>query len=138
MKCPAIPPYHYPTDLGYKYQIAHRLFALKRFDEAIPMFQQARSDPKLKVDASVLLGRAFLEAGYPDEAADTLQSVMDEYEVKGDERSKEMYYWNGRALEEKGSLEQALKRFSQVAQWEFTYQDVQTRIKALRAKKKAD
>lgn len=125
----------YPTDLGLKYQVANRLFALKRYDEAIPTFQQARVDPKIKNDASILLGRAFLESGYVDEAVDTFQQIIDGYELKGDERSKEMNYWQGRALEEKGTMDQALKRYSQVAQWEFTYRDVQARIKALRVKK---
>ncbi|MGE5612334.1 MAG: tetratricopeptide repeat protein [Bacillota bacterium] len=125
----------YPTDLSLRYQIANRLFALKRYDEAIPVFQQARVDPKISNDATVLLGRAFLEAGFVDEAIDTLQQIIDTYDVKGDERSKDMNYWQGRALEQKGNLEQALKRYSQVAQWEFTYRDVQTRIKTLRAKK---
>lgn len=123
----------YPSDLSLKYEVANRLFDLGRFDESIPMFQQARSDPKLKNDASVSLGRAFLEAGFADEAAETLQVVVDEYQLKGDDRSKEMYYWQGRAFEAKANNEMALKRYSQVAQWEFTYKDVQQRIRALRA-----
>jgi hypothetical protein len=54
--------------------------------------------------------------------------------LKGDDRSKEMYYWQGRAYEEKGTDDMAIKRYSQVAQWEFTYRDVQQRIRALRGK----
>ena len=126
----------YPTDLGLKYQMATRLFYLKRFDDAIPAFQQARADPKLKNDAQILLGRSFLEAGFIDEAIETLHGVIDDYQIKGDDRSKEMYYWEGRAQEEKGDVDQALKRYSQVFQWESTYRDVQARIRALRVKKK--
>jgi tetratricopeptide (TPR) repeat protein len=116
--------------------MATRLFYLKRFDDAIPAFQQARADPKLKNDAQILLGRSFLEVGFVDEAIETLHGVIVDYEIKGDDRSKEMYYWEGRAQEEKGDVGQALKRYSQVFQWESTYRDVQTRIRALRAKKK--
>jgi tetratricopeptide (TPR) repeat protein len=126
----------YPTDLTLKYQMATRLFALKRYDEAIPAFQQSRADPKLKNDARILLGRAFLDAGFVDEAIDTLREVIEEYQLKGDDRSKEMYYWEGRAQEEKGDIEQAIKRYSQVFQWESTYRDVQARIRNLRPKKK--
>jgi tetratricopeptide (TPR) repeat protein len=122
----------YPSDLALKHEVAERLFELGRYDESIPMFQQARSDPKLKVDASVSLGRAFLEAGFVDEAIETLQVVLDEYQLKGDDRSKEMYYWQGRAFETRGNAEMSLKRYSQVAQWEFTYKDVQQRIRAMR------
>jgi hypothetical protein len=124
----------YPTDLTLRYLMALRLFALKRYDEAIPEFQNSRQDPKVKVDASIALGRSFLEAEYVEEAIETLQAVIDEYQLKGDDRSKEMYYWQGRALEKKGAIDLAIKRYSQVAQWEFTYRDVQGRIKDLRGR----
>jgi hypothetical protein len=45
----------------------------------------------------------------------------------------EMYYWWGRALEQIGDRATAQKAFSQVAQWDFNYRDVQVRIKNLRA-----
>lgn len=123
---------NYPTDLTYKYEAARRLFLLERYSEAIPMFQTARQDPKIRVEASTYLGRAFLEAGFVDEAADTLRALIDEYQIKGDARSKEMYYWYGRALETRNDVQAALKAYSQVAQWDFNYRDVQSRIKKLR------
>jgi tetratricopeptide (TPR) repeat protein len=124
----------YPTDLQLKFELAARLFALRQYDEAIPLFQQARNDPKLKNDGTIALGRSFLEAGFVDEAIDTLQVIIEEYPLKGDEKSKLMNYWMGRALEQKGQNDLAIKRYSQVAQWEFTYRDVQQRIKQLRSK----
>lgn len=124
----------YPTDLGLKYNIALRLFELRRYDEAIPRFQEALSDPKVRTDATVYLGRAFLEAGFFDEAVDTLKSAIESYQLRGDQRSKDMHYWFGRALEAAGDVTQALKNYSQVAQWDFNYKDVQTRIRSLRAK----
>jgi tetratricopeptide (TPR) repeat protein len=123
----------YPTDLTLKYEMAARLFALKRYDEAIPLFQASRMDPKKKTASTIALGRSFLEAGFVDEAIETLQVIVDEYPGKGDDESKLMYYWQGRAYEQKGTNDMALKRYSQVAQWEFTYRDVQQRIKKLRA-----
>ncbi len=124
---------NYPTDLSLRYSMARRLFDLGRHDEAIPVFQQARQDPKVKFDASIALGQSFLQAGYVDEAIETLQVVIDEYQLKGDDKSRLMYYWQARALEQKGNIDLAIKRYSQVAQWEFTYKDVQTRIKQLRS-----
>lgn len=124
----------YPTDLGLKYNVALRLFELQRYDEAIPRFQEALSDPKVRTDATVYLGRAFLEAGFLDEAVDTLKSAIESYQLRGDQRSKDMHYWFGRALEAAGDVTQASKNYSQVAQWDFNYKDVQTRIRALRAK----
>jgi tetratricopeptide (TPR) repeat protein len=123
---------HYPTDMGFKYQIAHRLFLLNQYNDAIPALQQARTDPKFRVDAGILLGRAFLEDDFTDEAVDTLKDVIDEYQIRGDNKSKDMWYWYGRALEKKGDAPAALKCFSQVAQWDFNYRDVQARVKRLR------
>ena len=123
----------YPTDMSKKYQVGARLFALGRYDEAIPIFQQSRADPKFKIASSVALGQAFLEAGFVDEAVDTLKDVLDGYEIKNDTKYTEMQYWYGRALEKKGDVQSALKAYSGVAQSNFNYRDVQARIKRLRA-----
>lgn len=124
---------HYPTDSSARFNVAARMFQLGQHHEAIPVFQQVRSDPKYRVTASILLGQSFLKAGFPDEAVDTLKAAIDDYPGRGDERSMEMFYWYGRALEEKKDLPAALKAYSQVAQWNFNYQDVQARVKRLRA-----
>ncbi|HEX8520668.1 MAG TPA: hypothetical protein VF669_00345, partial [Tepidisphaeraceae bacterium] len=78
------------------------------------------------------LARAFLGAGYVDEAADTLRELINAYQLKGDAKSIEMYYYYGRTLEQQGDTAGALKAYSQVAQWNFNYGDVQQRIKKLR------
>jgi len=123
---------NYPTDMGLRYQLAARMFALGRHSEAIPIFQQARSDPKYRVPAAVALGQSFLEAGFVDEAVDTLKDLIDGYEIKNDSKFIEMSYWYGRALEKKGDNQSALKAYSGVAQANFNYRDVQARIKRLR------
>jgi hypothetical protein len=68
-----------------------------------------------------------------DEAADTLKACMDEYQVRGDDKAKDIAYWYARSLEVKGELQTALRSYSQVAQWDFNYRDVQNRIKKLRS-----
>jgi hypothetical protein len=80
----------------------------------------------------VFLGRAFLEANYLDEADETLDGIIKEYALKGNDLSKEMYYWRGRTIELKNQLQDAVKLYSQVTQWDFKYKDVQERIKRLR------
>lgn len=124
---------NYPTNSDARFHVGYRLFKLHEFGEAIPILQQVRTDPKHRTNASLLLGQAFLAAGFADEAVDTLKAVIDEYQGRGDERSIQMFYWYARALEEKKDTAAAIKAYSQVAQWNFNYQDVQTRIKRLRA-----
>jgi tetratricopeptide (TPR) repeat protein len=124
---------NYPTETIYRYNMAQGLFTLGRYDEAIPIFQTVRQDPKYKSEAGVLLGRAFMEAGFMDEAVDTLREVTDAYQIKGDPKSIEMTYYYARSLEAKGETALAIKQYSQVAQWNFNYRDVQVRIKNLRS-----
>lgn len=123
---------NYPTEMQWPLEQAGRLVRLRRFDEAIPLFQRARNDPKFRNRASLGLGIAFFEAGYFDEASEVLGGLIDEYPAKGDDTSKEMHYWRGRALEAMKDGEAALKLYSQLAQWDFGYKDVQQRIKKLR------
>lgn len=123
---------NYPTDTQIKFEIAKRMFVLRQFNDAIPIFQHVRNDPKNRAEATIYLAMAFLESNYLDEADETLDALIKEYPVKGDSKSKQMYYWRARVLEQKNQTTEAIKHYSQVAQWDFNYLDVQSRIKRLR------
>lgn len=123
----------YPTDMSLRYNVAKRFYALKNYDEAIPALQEVRADPKVRTEATMYLGIAFLEAGFNDESVDTFRDLIESYPIKGDDNAIQMYYWYGRALEGKNDIPAALKAYSQVAQWKFNFRDVQARIKKLRA-----
>jgi len=127
---------NYPTELGLQFEVAKRLFVLKQHEDAIPVLQDARQDPKLKYQATLYLGRAFYETQFLDEAVETLQGILEEYQTR-DDTLKQILYWLGRALEDKGDRDAAIKRYSQLAQMEFKYADVQLRIRALRSQPSA-
>jgi tetratricopeptide (TPR) repeat protein len=123
----------YPTEMRWKYEAAKRMFAIGKFQEAIPVFQHARNDPKYRIDAGMFVARSFYEAGFLDEADDTLASLIRDYQLIGDAKSQEMYYWRARVLEQKNMRSEALAHYSKVAQWDFAYRDVQARIKKLKS-----
>jgi tetratricopeptide (TPR) repeat protein len=123
---------NYPTDMSFRFEAAARLFELKKHDEAIPLLQEAQRDAKFRNKATLLLGRAFYELQFLDEAIDTLSGLIREYKITGDELSREMHYWAARAYEERGDRDAALKLYSAIVRMEFNYQDVQKRIRALR------
>ena len=123
---------NYPTQANFKWDVAVRLVHLRRYNEAIPILQQLRVDPKYRYDAANQLGQSFLQSGYVDEAIDTLAALTNDYPAKGDPKHTEMMYVYGRALEQKGEKQTALKAYSTVAQANFNYRDVQARIKKLR------
>jgi hypothetical protein len=79
------------------------------------------------------VGRAFFEAGFLDEADDTMAGLIRDYQLTGDTKSKDMNYWRGRILEQKNMRSEALAHYSKVAQWDFGYRDVQARIKKLKS-----
>jgi len=122
----------YPTEMRLKFEVGRRLYHLQRWSDAIPVFQTARQDPKYRADAGLMLGMAFLNAGFQHEAAETLAVVAKDYINQGDTKSKEIYYWWARSQEVLGNKQDALNLYSKVAQWDFNYRDVQGRIKKLR------
>jgi hypothetical protein len=123
---------NYPTDASYRFEMAKRMFMLEEYNDTIPLLQHVRSDPRFKVEATTLLGRAFLGAGFTAEAVEILELAIKEYPHGGDAKSTDMHYWYARALEAAKDNVQAIKMYSRVAQWNFNYRDVQERIKRLR------
>jgi tetratricopeptide (TPR) repeat protein len=122
----------YPTDMSLQYEMGRRHFLLGQFDEAVTAFQAARNDPKFRVDAAILLGRSFLENKFLDEAEDTLTTLVRDYPQRDGPKFMDMSYWRGRVLETKGTLEEAVKAYSQVYMLDSAYLDVAGRIKRLR------
>lgn len=122
---------NYPTDLGLKFQLAQRMLRARRLDEAIPLFQEARADPKHRVQANSNMGRCFFEKGYYPQAINTFAELIKEYETTGDETSKEMHYWLGRSYEAAGQGDEAAQAYGQLIQWDYNYKDVRERLDAL-------
>lgn len=124
----------YPTDNRLKYEYGLRLMRGKKYDEAIPAFQAAASDPKYRVRAMYNVGQCFYQKGWYDQATDTLTQAIEAHDVPGDNLSKDMAYLLGLCYEKNGKAEQAIKEFSRVVQWDFNYKDVRDRIEQLRSK----
>lgn len=124
----------YPTDMKYRFEYGKRLFHGRNFDEAIPVFQEARNDPRTRAQCSLYLGRCFHEKQYFDQAADVLTEAIDALERQGDELSKEMHYWLGMAYEGAQRFAEARKVYGQILQWDYNYRDVRERMDNLRGK----
>lgn len=126
---------HYPTDLRYKYEYGRRLFETGRFDDAIPLLQEARADRKVRFQCSLWIGRCFFEKNYYSQAADTLREAIASYEMREDDLGKQLHYWLGRTYEGAGQTEDALKVYGQLIQWDYNYRkgDVRKRIDDLRS-----
>ncbi len=120
----------YPTDHNIKYELGRRQLAVGQVDDAIPSLQQAQRDAKRRIAALTLLGDAFGKKGWHQQAVENYQKALES--EPGEERSKDLHYRLGKALEDMGEKAKALDHFSEVAQMDYTYKDVRERIEALR------
>jgi tetratricopeptide (TPR) repeat protein len=124
---------NYPTDLVPKYEYALRLMQNQQYNEAIPLFQEAQRDPRRKISAMSKIGSCFFLKGWYADAVDVFTRAIDEHEIKGDGLAKELRYNLARAYEEQGRQELALDVYRKIAQLDFGYKDVSTRVDRLRA-----
>lgn len=111
----------YPTDLRLKFRLGRALFAVQEYDEAIPLLQEASADPRSRVSCRVLIGRSFFEKGSFSQAAEVLTEALEHYELSGDELSKNMLYWIGRAHEGDGKVEEALAAYGKLLRQDYNY-----------------
>lgn len=122
---------HYPTDMRlYKY--GELLFRARQYDEAIPVLQEARNDPKSRFQCSLYIARCFYEKGYHSQAIDTFKEAIGNLEIPDDATGKELNYWMARAYEADGQKPDALKTYGQLIQWDYNYRDVRERIDDLK------
>jgi tetratricopeptide (TPR) repeat protein len=123
---------NYPTDLKLKYEYGTRLLQAKRYDEAIPMFQDARHDPKNKIPAMDKVGICFFNKGWFTDSIDIFNEAIKGYDLEDDNVGKELRYNLARAYEKDGQLKEAYDLYRKLAQLDFGYRDVRNRVDKLR------
>lgn len=127
---------NYPTDLKAKFEYGVRLIHNKRYDEAIPLFQEAQKDPRHKISAMDKIGLCFFMKGWFADAIDIFTQAIDSYEIKDDDTAKELRYNLARSYEEQGEKGNALEIYRKIAQLDFGYKDVSGRVDRLRKEAK--
>ncbi len=126
---------NYPTDLGVKYEYALRLVRNEKYNEAIPLFQEAQKDPRRKIAALNKIGFCFSKKGWLADAIDVYNQAIESYEIKNDATHKELRYNLARAHEQQGDMDKALELYRKIAQSDFAYKDVSQRVDKLRSEK---
>lgn len=125
---------HYPTDMRLRYRYGELLFRAGQYDEAIPVLQEARNDPKYRFQCGLYISRCFYKKGYHSGAIDILKETIATYETPDDATGKELQYWLGRSYEADGRAPEALKTYGQLIQWDYNYRDVRKRIDDLKGR----
>lgn len=125
---------NYPTDLQSKFEYGKRLIDAKKFDQAIPMFQDARRDPRYRVRAMDKVGVCFFQKKWYSDAAEIFSEAIKEHEMADDNLGKELRYNLARSYESDGKADQALEIYRKLARIDYEYKDVRARIDKLRDK----
>ena len=131
---------NYPTDMGLRYELGRRLYAAKRYDDAIGAFQQAKADPKRRAISHEYLGRCYIHKDYLEEAVDTLDQGIEAHKVPDDRLALELRYLKMDAhlklAQKNNDLEQA-KLAQQIAssifQSDIGFRDIQKRMDEVKA-----
>ncbi|MCP4710380.1 MAG: tetratricopeptide repeat protein [Planctomycetes bacterium] len=127
---------NYPTDQSMKFEYAKRLVRAKKYDDAIPLFQEARSNPRHRLGAVSQIGQCWFYKKWYTDAVDSFNEALEMVESQEGQLAKELRYNLGRAYEADGNFEEALNSFRKVAQIDFNYLDVRQRVDELRKKQK--
>jgi len=129
----------YPTDLSIKFDLGRRLFSAGRHQDAIPLFQEAQNDVKLRASARGHLARAFQAIDWIDEAIQTYRQALEAHPDKLDDLGMELRYGLMTALQKKAEDERDLEAAreadelaSSIAIQQFDYRDIHTRRGALK------
>ena len=127
---------NYPTNLAAKYEYAIRLVRNEKYNEAIPLFQEAQKDPRRKIAAMNKIGYCFLMKGWLADAIDVFTKAIESHELKDDAAGKELRYNLACAYEENKEPDKALEIYRKIAQFDFAYKDVSQRVDKLRESQK--
>ena len=122
----------YPTDLKMKYEYAQCLVRNKKYDEAIPLFQEAQRDPRYKTTAMGKTGLCFFLKGWYSDAIDIFEQALAACDVQDNAMAKDLRYNLARSYEEDGAGEKALEGYRKLAQLDFGFRDVRDRVNKLR------
>ena len=126
---------NYPTNLAAKYEYAIRLVRDEKYNEAIPLFQEAQKDPRRKIASMNKIGCCFCMKGWLSDSIDVFTNAIESHEIRDDATGKELRYNLALAYEQQGDKEKALEIYRKIAQFDFAYKDVSQRVDKLRSQK---
>ena len=78
----------------------------------------------------------FYKKGWYADAIDVFSQAISSYEMSDDNVAKELRYNLARSYEYQGNVEEALKTYRKIAQLDYGYKDVRSRIDKLRDSEK--
>lgn len=121
----------HPDDQKLQYELGVRLAQSGQHDKAIELFQKARSNPSLKVEALHQLGLSFEAKGILPLAERNFADALKDADPTDLTLVNALRYRLGRVAEALGNTQQALEHYTEVAANDYAYLDVAQRLQNL-------
>ncbi len=122
----------YPQNKRLKFDLAKRYQKLKRWSDAIPLFQQASLDPRLEVEALVALGKCFLQDNKAQLAQKQFVKALPK--ISSEENPgifKDLHYYLARIYEQAKKNEKAEDHYGEILAIDYDYKDVLARMEKM-------
>lgn len=117
----------YPNEYSYRFELGELYFEDDETDKAIKELQMAQRSPKVRIASLILLGKAYLQKGFHDLAAEQLTTAKNE--ITGmTENKKDVLYQLGTAYEKQGDMDKAMAEFKALYGADISYRDVADKI----------
>lgn len=122
----------HPNDMKMKYDLAQLHRKSKKFALAIPLFQQAVADTRLKESALVALGECFVRSGKTDLGRRQFMKALETLNPADDpDPFKTAHYFLGRVYEKAGKNEEAENHYNDILMVDYEYRDVLQRLEQI-------
>lgn len=121
----------HPDDADLRLQLGTRLQQAGQHNEAIAEFQQARNDPRMKVQALMALAVSFEANGVMKLAERSLLDALKAADPEDASLMNALHYRLGRIYETQGETKKAEDHYNEVANNDYTYEDVAQRLQDL-------
>lgn len=118
----------WPTNLGFKYELALRLMKAKRIPDAIKLFQEARTDVKRKGHVLMGLGDCFYALKKYKLSLNHYEQAVEEISPREEDLLKAAIYKAARLAEGLQDWARAEKHLTHLAGLDFSYRDVSERL----------
>jgi tetratricopeptide (TPR) repeat protein len=115
----------YPSQHGYKYELAARMMKAGMHREAIPLLQEAQQDPKRKAEVLVALGECFCQIKQYKLGMQNFETALEHISAREMEMRKQTLLNASKvALLALKDIDKADKYASELAALDFGYKDV--------------
>jgi tetratricopeptide (TPR) repeat protein len=122
----------YPNDLKLKSELGNRFVRIKKYNQAIPLFQVCVKDQRLQTAALTSLGKCFIAEKKGKLAKRQFEKAVETVDqLDQPDLYKETHYWLARLLEEEGNSAEAENHYTEVLAVDYEYKDALSRMEAL-------